>query len=113
LEKIYSTTTISKCKWNGRGGVIIVAVKKIKLLNKNENLKNLIEREIKILTNIRHENIIKFYGRSFDENTNSFYILMEYVDGVSLFSLLQGDEKKNDKIEISWDLKKYLLIKQK
>jgi serine/threonine protein kinase len=69
-------------------------------LNKNEKLKNLIEREIKKLTNIRHENIIKFYGRSFDEKTNIFYILMEYVYyGVSLYNLLYENKEQ----ELSWD----------
>lgn len=53
-------------------------------------LKQLIESEIEILSNIDHKNIIKFYGYSY--NKGIYYLKMEYCNGGDVYEYL----KKNN-----------------
>ena len=50
-------------------------------------LKQLIESEIEILSNVDHENIIKFYGYSY--NKGIYYLKMEYCNGGDVYEYLK------------------------
>lgn len=58
-------------------------------------LKQLIESEIEILSNIDHKNIIKFYGYSY--NKGVYYLKMEYCNGGDVYEYLKmnNDNDKN------------------
>lgn len=58
-------------------------------------LKQLIESEIEILSNISHENIIKFYGYSY--NKGIYYLKMDYCNGGDVYEYLKinNDMDKN------------------
>jgi serine/threonine protein kinase len=45
--------------------------------------------EVIILSKLNHPNVIRFYDAGRDENTGFVYYVMEYVDGESLFDILQ------------------------
>jgi serine/threonine protein kinase len=56
---------------------------------------DIIYREINIHSRLRHENIIKLH--SYDEDENSFYLILEYANSGTLFSLIKrkkGFEEK-------------------
>ena len=74
----------------------IVAIKKI-TLNKIKN-ENLILKEIELLKNLDHQNIVKYYNYFKNENDNTYYIIMEYLDGGTLNNFLT--ENKNNITEI-------------
>jgi eukaryotic-like serine/threonine-protein kinase len=61
----------------------------------NQKLVRRFEREMKIISKLRHENIVRYYGGGKDK-TQSFYA-MEYMDGGSMESLLK---KKG---RLSWE----------
>ena len=75
----------------------IVAVKKIKL-HKNQN-KNSILKEIELLKNIDHPNIVKYYNYIEEENENIYYIIMEYLDGGTLENYLIENKNNIDENE--------------
>lgn len=58
-------------------------------------LKQLIETEIEILSNIDHKNIIKFYGYSY--NKGIYYLKMEYCNKGDVYEYLKmnNDKEKN------------------
>ena len=57
----------------------------IKVMNKNKLRDHLdaIKEEVKILTNLDHPNIVKYYETYVDEKY--IYLVMEYIDGGELF----------------------------
>ena len=93
----------------GKGGFSHV----YKVLNKKENkyyaLKEISEfdektkNEVKILSSINHDNIVKYYN-SFIQNDSSFskneklYIVMESCEKGNLRKLINSHNKKNEKI---------------
>jgi serine/threonine protein kinase len=73
----------------------------IKVMEKSKIIENgatldIIQREIAIHRRINHPNIVKVYSHL--ENENFFYLIMEYVNGGSLYYLIKKnkgiDEKK-------------------
>ncbi|CAG8540250.1 21472_t:CDS:2, partial [Cetraspora pellucida] len=81
--------------------------KKYALKSLNNNLKidvkpiRLIKREIEILYDIEHENIIKFYGISKDSLSRSFMLVFQLADGGTLREHLE--KKLHENIyKISW-----------
>ena len=72
----------------------------IKILEKEKIIqeadKTRIEREIKILKNMRHNNIVHLYDVK--ETASSLYIIMEYVQGKELFDYIV-DKKRLSEIE--------------
>lgn len=56
-------------------------------------LKQLIETEIEILSNIDHKNIIKFYGYSY--NKGIYYLKMEYCNNGDVYEYLKKDNSKD------------------
>ncbi|KAJ3123602.1 hypothetical protein HK098_001812 [Nowakowskiella sp. JEL0407] len=65
---------------------ITVAVKSMRVHLESENWK-ILESEVEILTRLRHENVILFYGVSTDSDNQ--LIVLEFADGGSLYSYLQ------------------------
>jgi len=79
-EGSYSIVVLGKSKLNN----IEYAIKKINREWIDNKDIEIIKNEIKILSEVNHENIIKFYGHYYDENF--IYIVME--KGLSLENLL-------------------------
>ncbi|KAK3436636.1 hypothetical protein EUGRSUZ_C01185 [Eucalyptus grandis] len=78
----------------------MVAVKKISSSQEDNEIVDLIpfEREIQALRNIRHRNIVKFYG--FCSHAQHCFLVYEYMESGSLRTILNDDERA---IEFQWD----------
>ena len=74
-----------------------VALKKIVDIV-DERLHKYYIREIQTLQDLHHPNIVKYIGLC--KNTKGLYIVMEYVEGGDLFSLLSSTE-----VILSWEEK--------
>ncbi|XP_048139165.1 MDIS1-interacting receptor like kinase 2-like isoform X2 [Rhodamnia argentea] len=76
------------------------AVKKTLSSQEDTEIVDLIpfEKEIQALTNIRHRNIVKFYG--FCSHAQRCFLVYEYMERGSLRTTLQDDERA---IEFRWD----------
>ncbi|KAK3406236.1 hypothetical protein EUGRSUZ_K02404 [Eucalyptus grandis] len=77
-----------------------VAVKQISSSQEDSEIIDLIpfEREIQALTNLRHRNIVKFYG--FCSHVQRCFLVYEYMEGGSLRTTLNDDERAK---EFRWD----------
>ncbi|XP_039165529.1 MDIS1-interacting receptor like kinase 2 [Eucalyptus grandis] len=77
-----------------------VAIKQTSSSQEDGEIVDLIsfEREIQALTNIRHRNIVKFYG--FSSHAQRCFLVYEYMERGSLRTTLNDDEKA---IEFTWD----------
>lgn len=73
--------------WRNAGKELVVALKKVFML----------EKEVDILSLIRHRNIIQFYGVS--PANPDFYIVTEFAENGSLYEYLH-----NDSVEMNFDL---------
>ncbi|XP_052835402.1 mitogen-activated protein kinase kinase kinase 7 isoform X1 [Drosophila gunungcola] len=82
--------------WRNR----VIAVKRIRAGCEDRK----IDREINQLARVDHENIIKLYGIS--KHEDRVYLLMEYVDGGSLFSFLHAQSKPSYSLAhaLNWSL---------
>ena len=106
-SKLSDFNIIKKLGSGHFGSVYLVSSKKTKFLYamkeiladqyKSDRQRELVEREIKILENLRHPNVITYFN-SFTEN-NNFYIITEYINGGSLDSLLEKNLLKGQLIE--------------
>ena len=82
----------------------LYAMKEIKgSTYKTEDQKKEVEREIKLLENLDHPHVIRYFN-SFRENDN-FYIITEYINGGSLDSLIKKNimQKKLFDEKILWE----------
>ena len=82
----------------------VYAMKEIKSNRyKNEEQKLKVEKEIKLLENMNHPNVITYFS-SFSENGN-FYIILEYINGGSLEDLKKRAQKEGKVLteEKVWD----------
>lgn len=61
----------------------MVAVKV--LIIKNSEMDKLVKKEICIHRNLRHENIITFYGNRRDDESRIEYLFLEYAQNGELF----------------------------
>ncbi|KAI4353919.1 hypothetical protein L6164_002839 [Bauhinia variegata] len=76
----------------------IVAFKKIHRLESQEpSFDRSFRNEIKMLTEIRHKNIVKLYG--FCLHNRCMFLVYEYMDRVSLIWVLSNDDKAR---ELNW-----------
>ena len=76
----------------------LYAMKQIKssmYSNQQEYLE--VEREVKLLENLNHPHIIKYFS-SFKEN-NDLYIVTEYINSGCLYDLMKENTKQDKKIE--------------
>jgi len=71
---------------------------------KSQEEVNQVEKEIKLLENLRHPHVITYFN-SFKQNGN-IYIVIEYINGGSLEDLLMKNIKQQKKIDEKtlWDL---------
>ena len=69
-----------------------VAAKEITPPDTGQEFVNTFRREVEINCQLDHDNIVKFYGACFDP----FCILMEYVEGGSLYSWIYKDRFRFD-----------------
>ncbi|XP_039158328.1 MDIS1-interacting receptor like kinase 2-like [Eucalyptus grandis] len=77
-----------------------IAVKQVSSSQEDSEIIDLIpfEREIQALTNIRHRNIVKFYG--FCSHAQCRFLVYEYMERGSLKTTLNDDERA---LEFQWD----------
>jgi serine/threonine protein kinase len=83
----------------------LYAMKEIKSSRyQSEKQRQSVEKEIKLLENLHHPNVITYF-KSFRENGN-FYIIIEYINGGSLEDLLLENIEKKRRINEKriWDL---------
>jgi serine/threonine protein kinase len=79
----------------------MMAIKRVPILNfikdgkENIRLDSLIS-EIRILSVLSHQNIVKYLGHHNDENHKVFNIFLEYIPGGSIYVLLRKYEKFNE-----------------
>ena len=89
----------------GTFGIVVLATHQItgekvavKILEKERILqeadKTRIEREIKILKNLRHNNIVHLYD--IKETPSSLYIIMEYISGKELFEYIISKKRLSE-----------------
>lgn len=69
------------------------AVKRLNLMLNEQTGKEYLA-EVKLLTEIRHPNVVLFYGVSFDDSTNDCYILTEYCKNGCLQDVLLDLERE-------------------
>ena len=96
-RKYIGQFVLSEKLGQGTFGIVVLATHQItgekvavKILEKERILqeadKTRIEREIKILKNLRHNNIVHLYD--IKETPSSLYIIMEYISGKELFDYI-------------------------
>lgn len=77
------------------------ALKKVKLgLLKSKEKENAIN-EVRILASINHANIVPYKEAFYDESSNSLCIIMEYVSGGTLSSLIDTLRRAGNKLDES------------
>ena len=69
----------------------IFAVKQISINNSELNYE-LVLKEINVLSNISHPNIVKYY--KYYEESNKIYIIMEYLEGGTLKEFINNEKNK-------------------
>lgn len=85
---------LSKNKIDGKYYAIKI-MEKSKIIESGASL-DIIYREISIHTRIFHENIVKLYSHY--EEENFIYLIMEYLNGGSLFSFIKKNRGVEEKI---------------
>ncbi|XP_041017353.1 probable leucine-rich repeat receptor-like protein kinase At1g35710 [Juglans microcarpa x Juglans regia] len=77
----------------------VVALKKLHRLEaENQSFIESFKNEVKVLTNIRHRNIVKLHGFCFHKL--SMFLVYEYMERGSLFCVLRNDVEA---VELNWD----------
>lgn len=64
----------------------------------NEEIKELFKRESEALSQLNHENIIKYNDSGLDEEGNWFYIITEYILGENLEDYIKGKQLKIEEL---------------
>lgn len=100
LEMVGSgmTAEVFRATWRGHQ----VAVKEIQWHKSSlaQKQSKAFERELGLLPNINHPNVIRFYGAQTE--VKPFRVVMEYCDGGALFELLHN----SDHLDIDWSQKR-------
>jgi len=86
FSKVFHATE----KSTGRGGEFAVKIIKKKYIQK----KKLIEREIEIMTSVRHENIL--WCKEVFEDENEIALVLEYIKGGELYDSIVDKEKYSE-----------------
>jgi serine/threonine protein kinase len=77
-----------------------VVIKQINLLTLDEQLKKKAKKEAKILSNLEHPNLIKYYDFIFEKNKE--IIIMEYVEGGNLKEKIEEKKVIEENKIIDW-----------
>ena len=104
-RKYIGQFVLSQKLGQGTFGIVVLATHQItgekvavKILDKERILqeadKTRIEREIKILKNMRHNNIVHLYD--IKETPSSLYIIMEYIEGKELFDYIISKKRLSE-----------------
>ncbi|KAF0429698.1 kinase-like protein [Gigaspora margarita] len=104
---------INKSEPIGRGAHALVYIASlegktyaVKSFNNNvcidNNALKRFKRELKILYNVNHPNVVKFYGISRDVESGNFMLLLQYSNGGSLWDNLKAKQQKGF-YKIFWD----------
>ena len=104
-RKYIGQFVLSQKLGQGTFGIVVLATHQItgekvavKILEKERILqeadKTRIEREIKILKNMRHNNIVHLYD--IKETPSSLYIIMEYISGKELFEYIISKKRLSE-----------------
>lgn len=76
----------------------VVALKKLQNLQANEpEIHRIFKNEVKMLTKIRHRNIVKLYG--FCLHSRCMFLVLEYMERGSLYCILRDDIEA---VELDW-----------
>ncbi|XP_042988832.1 MDIS1-interacting receptor like kinase 2-like [Carya illinoinensis] len=82
----------------GTGGYKVVALKKLHQLEvENRTFEKCFQNEVKVLTKIRHRNIIKLHG--FCLHKQCMFLVCKYMERGSLFFVLRDD---TEALELDW-----------
>lgn len=84
LEDIGTGSFGKVCKIKRLADEKILVWKEMNYGKMSEKARKQLMREIMILRELRHENIVKFMDKFKDEKTKRFYIVMEYCAGGDL-----------------------------
>lgn len=61
-------------------------------LSREQEFRARFEQEARAIARLKHPNIIQVYDFDFDKSTEQFYMIIEYVDGPTLSSVLKGQQ---------------------
>lgn len=87
-----------------------VAIKHVKkTLDESDNLVHRFYDEVTHTARCNHENIVSIFSAGESTDLNNKYIIMEYIDGVTLEKLIDFDRDVN-KPELTLDIKLYIII---
>ena len=71
----------------------ILVWKEIDFGGMNEPEKEALVREVNLLRELQHPNIVRYYDRIIDRENAKLYIVMEYCDGGDLASLIKRNKR--------------------
>jgi serine/threonine protein kinase len=107
LEKIATggMAEIWLAKQSGiKGFEKLVVIKKIlSHLNKNEKFTKMFINEAKIASKLNHPNIVQIYDLG--KEVDSFYIVMEYIQGYDLLTIVKKSIKAQKRLPLSYAVK--------
>ncbi|XP_017852225.1 dual specificity protein kinase pyk3 [Drosophila busckii] len=90
--------TVLKANWQTSNGQMLIAVKRFHDIAAAEK----IHKEVKLLSFVNHDNIVKLYGTSID-NKSGTLLLMEYAENGSLHDYLHKSELTcSTKTALNW-----------
>jgi serine/threonine protein kinase len=62
----------------------------------DEKEKTQLVSEVNILREVRHPNIVRYYDRIIDKQSQNIYIIMEYCEGGDLSAFLKRIKKEKE-----------------
>lgn len=65
---------------------------------RNEFIENFFYRECEVLEMLRHENIVKLLDKGYDTELESFYLVLEYVEGKTLDKIISNKKLSEDQL---------------
>ena len=95
IEKISEGTFGVVYKANDIKNNEMVAMKRLKIENENENMKYIL-REIKILDNSKHENIVNLREVVMNSNMDKIYLVMDFIENDLRTTINKMNENKQE-----------------
>jgi len=88
-----------KGRWNGVGGGLEVAIKKISTQYMRKSALDELCNEVKMMVDLRHDSICQVFGQSMVEADQEIWIVFPFVHGGNLYDLLASSK------ELPWELR--------